>query len=193
MDTTIDHDVDATVEPSQGSAVVGVADPVPARRRAPMSRTLKIGLVVLIAVFIVRFFVAEPVITNGESMSPTLHDGDALVVDHVTYHFRDPRLGEIVVATTPDTGAQVVKRVVALAGDTVGIEDGVLVRNGVPVDEPYADQSQMEGHFWGPITVPAGHVFLLGDSRLTSVDSRHYGPVSLDAVEGRSVGRIWPW
>ncbi|MFZ4720660.1 MAG: signal peptidase I [Ilumatobacteraceae bacterium] len=158
-----------------------------------MSRTLKIGLVTLLALFVVRFFVAEPVMTNGESMSPTFHDGDALVVDHVTYRFRDPRIGEIVVATTPDTGAQVVKRVVALAGDTIGIEDGVLVRNGARVDEPFADQSQMGGHFWGPITVPDGHVFLLGDNRLTSVDSRRYGPVSLDDVEGRSMGRIWPW
>lgn len=183
---------DSTVDP------VGTDDlhdepssPEAARRRS--SRRLVVGLSILALLFVVRFFVAEPVLTHGDSMSPTLHDGDALVIDHLTYRFRDPRIGEIVVATLPDTGEQVVKRVVAVAGDTIGIEDGVLVRNGVAVDEPYANQEQMGGFFWGPVVVPDDAVFLLGDNRLESVDSRQYGPLSLDAIDGRSVARIWPW
>lgn len=165
--------------------------PEAARRRS--SRRLFIGLGVLVLLFVVRFFVAEPVLTHGESMAPTYHDGDALVIDHLTYRFRDPRIGEIVVATVPDTGEQVVKRVVAVAGDSIGIEDGVLLRNGVAVDEPYANHEQMGGYFWGPVVVPDGAVFLLGDNRLESVDSRHYGPVPVDAIDGRTVARIWPW
>jgi signal peptidase I len=125
-------------------------------------------------------------------MEPTLHDGDALVIDTLTYRFADPAVGDIVVATAPDTGQSVVKRVVATSGDLIGIEDGVLMRNGRAVDEPYANQDQMSGYYWGPVTVPEGMVFLLGDNRLESVDSRSYGPVPVDAVEGRYVFRVWP-
>jgi signal peptidase I len=160
--------------------------------RPRSTRLLRIGLAVFALVLVVRLFVAEPVRTDGHSMEPTLHDGDALVIDTLSYRFTDPAVGDIVVAVTPDTGQSVVKRVVATAGDLIGIEDGVLIRNGRPVDEPYANQDQMGGYYWGPVTVPEGQVFLLGDNRLDSVDSRTYGPVAIDAVEGRYVVRLWP-
>lgn len=165
---------------------------VPSVIRPRSSRLLRIGLGSMALLLVVRLFVAQPVLTDGHSMEPTLRDGDALVIDQVTYRFRDPEVGEIVMANTPDTGASVVKRVVAVGGDRIGIEDGVLIRNGQAVDEPYADQTQMGGYYWGPIEVPAGHVFLLGDNRLESVDSRSYGPVSVDEVEGRYAFRAWP-
>ena len=169
----------------------GPADGVPAEAaRRPRWLIVAIALVVLF--FVVRFFVAEPVLTDGDSMAPTLRDGDALVIQKVSYWFADPTVGEIVVVSAPDTGESVVKRVVAVGGDSIGIEDGVLVRNGEPVDEPYANHDQMSGYFWGPVEVPAGHVFLLGDNRLESHDSRNYGPVPVDAVEGKYLGRIWP-
>jgi signal peptidase I len=173
-----------------GSSVVSTVDAHAVGPRA--SRLLRIGLGSMALLLVVRLFVAQPVLTDGHSMEPTLHDGDALVIDQVTYRFRDPEVGDIVMARTPDTGASVVKRVVAVGGDRIGIEDGVLVRNGRAVDEPYADQTQMGGYYWGPIEVPAGHVFLLGDNRLESVDSRSYGPVSVDEVEGRYAFRAWP-
>lgn len=160
--------------------------------RPRSSWLLRVGLGLIAVVLVVRLFVAQPVLTDGHSMEPTLHDGDALVIDQVTYRFRDPDIGEIVMAITPDTRQSVVKRVVAIGGDSVGIEDGVLIRNGRPVDEPYADLSQMGGYYWGPVDVPAGHVFLLGDNRLESVDSRNYGTVPVDDVEGRYAFRVWP-
>lgn len=173
--------------PEQGPAD-GVPGEVPARR--PRWLIVALGLVVLF--FLVRFLVAEPVRTSGDSMSPTLHDGDALVIQKVSYWFSEPAIGEIVVATAPDTGESVVKRVVAVGGDSIGIEDGVLVRNGAPVVEPYANQDQMGGYYWGPVVVPDGQVFLLGDNRLESHDSRNYGPVSVDAIEGKYLTRLWP-
>ncbi len=139
---------------------------------------------------VVRFFVAQPVLTEGRSMEPTLHDGDALVIDRVTYRFRDPEVGDIVMAITPDTRESVVKRVVAIGGDSIGIENGVLLRNGRPVTEPFANHGEMDGFYWGPIVVPEHHVFLLGDNRIDSVDSRHYGAVSVDDIEGRYAFRI---
>ena len=170
-------------------AAVDAAAPLATAPRS--SRLLRWGLATFAVLLLLRLFVAEPVRTDGHSMEPTLHDGDALVIDTLTYRFADPAVGDIVVASTPDTGQSVVKRVVALGGDLVGIEDGVLVRNGRAVDEPYANQDQMAGYYWGPVTVPDGMVFLLGDNRLESVDSRTYGAVPVDAIEGRYVLRVW--
>lgn len=171
----------------------GPADGIPAETHTRRPRWIVVALGLMVLFFGVRFLVAEPVRTSGDSMSPTLHDGDALVIQKVSYWFADPAIGEIVVATAPDTGESVVKRVVAVGGDSIGIEDGVLVRNGVAVDEPYADHREMDGYFWGPVDVPAGHVFLLGDNRLESHDSRNYGPVSVDAIDGKYLTRLWPF
>jgi len=182
----------AVAGPEQGPADgVSVEDSVAAAvPRRPRWLLVAVGLVTLL--FVVRFLVAEPVRTDGASMEPTLHDGDALIIQKVSYWFDDPAVGEIVVADAPDTGRPVVKRVVAVGGDSIGIEDGVLMRNGVPVDEPYANHDQMAGYFWGPEIVPAGHVFLLGDNRLESHDSRNYGSVPVDDVVGKYLGRLWP-
>ena len=171
-------------------AVADGGSPGAARPRS--SRLLRVGLGAMALLLVVRLFVAQPVLTDGHSMEPTLHDGDALVIDRISYRFTDPAIGDIVMAVTPDTRESVVKRVVAVGGDSIGIDDGVLVRNGQPVDEPYANDDQMGGYYWGPIVVPAGHVFLLGDNRLESIDSRSYGPVSIDDVEGRYSFRVWP-
>ena len=71
-------------------------------------------------------------------------------------------------------------------------QDGFLVLNGEIVDEPYADLDQMDGYFFGPITVPDGEVFLLGDHRFESSDSRHFGTVPVDDIDGRRLLRVWP-
>ena len=178
---------DVVAEPLEGSATA-----VPEGASPRSSRLLYVGLGLMVLFVVVRLFVAEPMITHGISMEPTLHDGDALVVEKVSTHFSQPAIGDIVVATAPDTGEPVVKRVVALAGDSIGIEDGVLVRNGQPVQETYTNATQMGGYYWGPEVVPAGSVFLLGDNRLESVDSREYGPVSVDDIDGRYSFRLWP-
>jgi signal peptidase I len=155
-------------------------------------RRIAIGVGLLLALFAIRAWVVEPVRVRESSMLPTLHDGDALVIDRFTYHFREPEVGEIVVAHIDATDTDVVKRVVAVGGDTIGIDDGDLILNGDVVDQSYANLAQMDGYFWGPITVPDGQVFLMGDNRLESNDSRSYGPVPVDAVEGRYVARFWP-
>lgn len=155
-------------------------------------RRVAIGVGVLLALFAVRAWVVEPVRVRESSMLPTLHDGDALVIDRLTYQFRDPEIGEIVTAHIDATDSDVVKRVVAVGGDTIGIDDGDLILNGEAVDQSYAKLDQMDGYFWGPVTVPDGYVFLMGDNRLESSDSRSYGPVPVDDIDGRYVARFWP-
>ena len=179
---------DAAAESLEGSVAA-----VPEAAAPRSSRLLFVGLGLILLFVVVRLFVAEPMITHGISMEPTLHDGDALVVEKISAHFHSPSVGDIVVALAPDTGQSVVKRVVAVGGDSIGIEDGVLVRNGVAVDESYANHDQMGGYFWGPEVVPAGSVFLLGDNRLESHDSRSYGAVPADSISGYYLLSIWPW
>jgi signal peptidase I len=155
-------------------------------------RRVAIGVVALLALFAIRAWVVEPVRVRESSMLPTLHDGDALVIDRISYHFRDPDVGEVVTAHIDATDSDVVKRVVAVGGDTIGIDDGELILNGEAVDQSYAKLDQMAGYFWGPLTVPDGYVFLMGDNRLESIDSRNYGPVPVDDIDGRYVARFWP-
>jgi signal peptidase I len=141
---------------------------------------------------LIRGFVFEPVRVRSDSMEPTLRSGSTLLIDRFSLHLRDPRRGEVVVASDPRTGEPIVKRVVAIGGDSVAIEDGVLIVNGAAVAEPSIDNENMEGYFFGPDVVPAEHVFVLGDHRSESSDSRLFGPIAVDDVDGRMVATIWP-
>ncbi|MDP9463917.1 MAG: signal peptidase I [Actinomycetota bacterium] len=147
---------------------------------------------VILVLLLVRSFVVEPVRVRSDSMEPTLPAGAVLLIDKVTYLAREPHRGEVIVTTDPRTGEMIVKRVVAIGGDSVGIDDGLLVVDGARVVESYIDNDNMEGFFFGPDVVPAGHVFLLGDNRDTSADSRAFGPVAIEAVDGRVLVTIWP-
>jgi len=123
------------------------------------------------------------------SMTPTISPGDHLLLDK-----RDaggPAVGDIVVVPDPLGDGLIVKRVVAVAGDSIGFEDGVLVRNGLPVAEPYT-RDFLDGVYYGPDVVPAGELYLLGDNRFDSEDSRNFGPVPATDVVGRVVGRLFP-
>jgi signal peptidase I len=147
-----------------------------------------IALVVLVAG---ALFAVQPIRVHADSMRPTLRSGDEIVIDRLSLALRAPHRGEIVVASSP-RGGLVVKRVAALGGDTVGIEDGVLVVNGRQERERYVDYASIDGVYFGPVDVPAGDVFLLGDNRGNSEDSRDFGAVPEDDVVGRLLVRVWP-
>jgi signal peptidase I len=153
----------------------------PAARRRTWRRLAAVGaaLVTLVAV---RSFVVTPVAVQGTSMEPTVHNGVALVgrwVDPATLH-----RGELVVFTDPQ-GTLALKRVVGVAGDSVAIADAALVVDGRRVHEPYVDESRIDGTYFGPVKVPNGTIFVMGDNRSPSIDSRSYGAISYDRVLGR--------
>lgn len=146
----------------------------------------------MVVLLLVRGFVVEPMRVRSDSMEPTLHAGSVVLIDKFTFNFRQPHRGDVVVTSDPRTGESIVKRVVAVAGDSVGIDNGVLMLNGKDVTESYIDNDNMEGFFFGPDVVPPGDVFLLGDNRDISVDSRTFGPVAVDHIDGKVVASIWP-
>lgn len=125
-------------------------------------------------------------------MAPTLLDGDRVLVDKRAYRDALPRRGDLVVFNSPRDGEVTLKRVVGVPGDSVAIEDGVLVVNGRRPVEPYTTPEAIDTVYFGPARVRAASVFVLGDNRADSIDSRDYGLVTQDELIGRVGLRLWP-
>jgi signal peptidase I len=159
-------------------------------RRDVVRAVVTVAACLALLVLVVRF-VAEPFAIASDSMAPTLPAGSHVLVSKLSYGEDLPAPGDIVAYETDD-GAVAVKRVAGTAGDTVEIADGVLVRNRRLQREPYVDIALVDGSFFGPVTVPPDHVFVLGDDRFDSDDSRFHGAVAREAVLGRVVARLWP-
>jgi signal peptidase I len=153
-------------------------------------------LVALIVVFgLIRPFVAEAFYVPSESMVPTLEIGDRVLVNKFIYHFTEPERGHIVVfevETTSGAEQHLVKRVVGLPEDEIAVREGVLFVNGVPQKEPYLNPALPDESSFGPIEVPPEHVFVMGDNRARSADSRFIGPVPETEVVGKVILRVWP-
>ena len=146
-----------------------------------------LGLAALAGVF----WVVEPMRVSSASMAPAYGAQDQVLVAKVGIRARDPRRGDVIVLRAPPQGHLMIKRVVAVGGDRVAIVDGVLVVNGRRAVEPYVDPTRVDGTYVGPIRVRHGHVWVLGDDRADSVDSRTFGAVPADAIVGRVLVRLW--
>ena len=139
---------------------------------------------------LINLFLAQSTYVYGHSMEPNLHSDQRLVVEKVTYRLRSPQRGDIVVIDVETCEIPLIKRVIGLPGETVSIHDNQVFINGQPLDEEYLDDVVQRDY--GPQRVPAGHVFVLGDNRGASNDSRYFGAVSLDQVLGRAWLSYWP-
>jgi signal peptidase I len=146
--------------------------------------------VAVVALAAAHAFVAEPLRVVSTSMEPTLREGDSVLVSKLSG--AEPRRRELIAFRAPGSDDILVKRVVGVGGDRVALWDGRLVVNGRRRDEPYADPKAIDSVFFGPVEVPAGAVFVLGDNRGDSVDSRDFGAVREDAILGRVGARLWP-
>jgi signal peptidase I len=160
------------------------------RARATGSRAAAVVLVVLLLGALARATVVETVRVSSDSMAPTICTGGVVLV--ATGHPGSVRVDDVVTFPSPADGSPTIKRVVAVAGQQVAIEDAVLVRDGQQVAEPYVDRHTIDGVYYGPVTVPAGAVLVMGDHRETSIDSRSYGPVPVAAIDGRRLLTLWP-
>ena len=177
----------APAEDSAGASSSG-APAAGRRRRRPSAFTIAIVLIALIV--IVKLFVAEPFRIPSQSMEPTLRPGDQTLVNKLSGD--SPDRGDLVAFHAPRTGEILLKRIVAVGGDTVGLEDGVLVVDGRQVREPYADPKAIDSVYFGPVKVRPGTMFVMGDNRANSDDSRDFGAVPTDRIIGRAVARVWP-
>ena len=144
----------------------------------------------LIALFI-NVYVAQAVeIEAGPSMQPNLYQGYRVMIERVSYRFHLPRRGDIVVADRPGEGIALIKRVMGLPGETIEVREGHVIVDGQLIEEPWV--SHYGGPDHGPEEVPEGCVFILGDNRRVSRDSRAIGPVALSTIEGRVWLVYWP-
>jgi signal peptidase I len=156
-------------------------------------------LVILLVAFALVFgfvkpFVLEAFRVPSESMVPTLEVGDRILANKFIYHFTDPKKGDIIVFDSVDEedDQTLVKRVVGVAGDEIQVEDGVLFVNGEAQNESYLNQELPFRGSYGPTEVPEGHIFVMGDNRGNSADSRVFGPLPLENVKGEAFVRFWP-
>ena len=164
------------------------------RRKKSQLRELveTIGSALLIAAFIM-IFIARAYTVNGESMLPTLHHGERLLVDKISYRFTEPARGEIIVFKNPaNQKEQFIKRVIGLPGDKILIDKGVVYINDQPVGEDYTLAPARIG--FSAQVVPENTYFVLGDNRNNSEDSRfgRVGFLPRQLIVGRAVWRYWP-
>ena len=150
-------------------------------------------VLVLIAAFAVRLFLFEPVRVSGDSMYDTLVHNERMFVEKVSYWFTRPQRGEIVICYYPNHTTTCVKRVIGVPGDRIAIAGGAVYLNGEKLDE----SAYWDGYIWGDmaeIVVPKDCIFVIGDNRNDSSDSRNplVGPIPYSRVVGRVRSVIWP-
>jgi signal peptidase I len=157
----------------------------------------KFAILALLIVVPFRFFVAQPFIVSGASMSPTFETGQYLIVDQVTYRFHEPQRGDVVIFRYPnDPSKYFIKRLIGLPGEVVELANGgTTVTNPTSgeshtLEEPYIKTDRTDDHL--TITLSSDEYFVMGDNRGASSDSRVWGPVPKKNIVGRAFLRLLP-
>lgn len=171
------------------------------RARGLIDWIVVVGIALIVA-FVVRTYVLAHFVVDGQSMDYTLHDGDRVFVNKLSYRLHDPRRGDVVVlhqdAVDGQANRDLIKRVIALPGETIAMRNCVVTIDGVVLEEPYLDDTVVTPGNCGPEIPPTliddGHVFVMGDNRPASQDSRAeaVGQVDFDDLVGRAFVVFWP-
>ena len=151
-------------------------------------------IVAVVLAFGIRTFIVEPYLVSGPSMMPTLQDRERLIVNKFIYYTREPKRGEVIVFKYPsDTRRDFIKRVIAVGGDTVEIVDGHTIVNDKEVKEAFIKEPFHSNY--RKTVIPEGHVFVMGDNRNRSLDSRDssIGMVDQRYILGKAVFRLFPF
>lgn len=153
-------------------------------------------IIVVVIAFAVRVYVLQDFSVNGVSMLPTLQNGEVVLANDLFFRFSGLTTGEIVVFQPPiPTQIFFIKRVIATQGETISIKNGVVFLNGKVLPEPweYVDGKSWLDHYnMNPVKVLPDHIFVMGDHRAASYDSRFFGQVNVAAVKGEVWFVLWP-
>lgn len=156
-------------------------------------------IVLSAAIFVIIYlFAAQPHLVKGSSMEPNFHNGDYILTEKISYKFREPERGEVVVFKAPNRpDADYIKRIIGLPGEKIKVIEGVIYVNGQKLPEQYEpiNFQTFSGRFLQEgqeFTVPENQYIVFGDNRSHSSDSREFGPVDKDFIIGRALVRYWP-
>jgi signal peptidase I len=157
----------------------------------------KIVIIALVIVVPIRYFLFQPFFVRGQSMEPNFEDGDYLIIDEISYRFRDPQRGEVVVFKYPnDPSQRYIKRIIGLPGETIEIEDGKLIISK-DTEEVLDESNYLPSSVFtqGEVQFSLGEdeYFVLGDNRESSSDSRRWGPLPRENIVGKVFFRAWPF
>jgi len=182
----------SVVPPGQAAAAAGRSAPFHSLRHEIRVWTRDLLIAVGLALVII-VFLYQPVKVEGTSMAPLLSDQERIFINKFVYRFEPIQRGDVVVFWYPvDPSKSFIKRVVGLPGETVEIRQGAVYVNGKVVPEPYVPPQYEDLSDFGPKTVPADNYFVMGDHRISSNDSRVFGPVASRFIYGRAVFAYWP-
>ncbi len=156
----------------------------------------KLVLISIIIVVPFRLFIAQPFIVDGLSMYPTFDNSDYLIVDEISYHFREPERGSVIVFHYPkDVSKSFIKRLIGLPGETVTIEEGRVsitsstYPEGLVLEEGYVKKPKLDNLSF---TLAQDEYFVMGDNRAQSADSRLWGPIKREHIIGQPLAQFWP-
>lgn len=161
------------------------------------SEFLQIIIISLLIIIPIRYFVVQPFFVKGSSMEPSFHDRDYLIIDELTYHFRSPKRGEVIVFKYPHNPSQFyIKRVIGLPEERIVIEQNkIYIYNnehpdGFLLNEDYISAAETYGNI--EKTLGQDEYFVMGDNRLQSSDSRRWGGLDENFIVGKVLFRVWP-
>ena len=164
-----------------------------------ISEILKTVIIALLIVLPIRYFLFQPFIVQGHSMEPNFFPKDYLIVDEISYRFREPKRGEVIVFSFPQNPSQKhVKRIIGLPGETIKIGNGKVIiskdsKTFVLDETEYLSQTlTTRARGFETITLKEDEYFVLGDNRENSYDSRYWGPLPRKYIIGRVIFRAWP-
>lgn len=165
------------------------------KEKSEIREWLESVAIAVVLALIIKFFLFEFVLVDGNSMFPTLHDGDRLIVNKLEYRLNDPKVQDIIILeyNTEIVHVEFVKRIIGMPGDTIAIRDSIVYINGIPLEEDYINTEAYPDY--PEVTVPEGSYFVLGDNRNNSKDSRYedVGFVKKDEIVGKVAYRVYPF
>ena len=183
----------------------GQEPPIPERKvreKSVIRQYTEAFLIAILLALVIRTFVVQAFKIPSGSMLPTLQIGDHLLVNKFLYWFTDPQRGDVIVFKFPqDEGRDFIKRVIALPGDKVEVRGKRVYVNDKPVQESYAvhlDPSMQENPHsprdnFAPVQAPPGQLFMMGDNRDYSMDSRFWGFLDIKKIKGKAIIIYWSW